>query len=136
MIRADSQVPFELDFAVLDRSRLDHLYGQHAGDEKFICTLIDLFLAETPRRIEELKAARARSDLRAMANLVHTVQGAAANLGARALEHHCLRLDEMTQAGRMGEIDILIGGLDEELARLASALDKQKQKASLENPHR
>jgi len=121
---------------VLDRSRLDHLYGQHAGDEEFICTLIDLFLAETPRRLDEIRAARARGDFRILANLAHTVQGAAANLGARSLEQHCLRLEAMALAGKEAEIDILIAGLDEELARLASALDKQRQKTSLENPHR
>lgn len=135
-IRSDSQMPFEVVAAVLDRSRLDHLYGKHEGDEAFICTLIDLFLAETPRRLEEIKAARSRGDLRALAHLAHTVQGAAANLGARSLEQHCLRLDEMAKAGRTSEVDNLIEGLDEELARLASALDKQRQKAPLENPNR
>ncbi len=133
---SDTLVAIEPELAVLDQSRLTHLYGQHQGDEAFICALIDLFLSEIPRRREEIKLARDRKDLRTLSKLVHTVQGAAANLGAQALENHCQRLEAVALSGKLGELDLLIAGLDEELARLASALDKQKQKATLENPYR
>jgi CheY-like chemotaxis protein/HPt (histidine-containing phosphotransfer) domain-containing protein len=136
IMASDSQIPFQVRVAVLDRSRLEHLYGREEGDEEFIRTLIDLFLAETPRRLDDIRAARARGDLRSVANITQTIQGAAANLGARSLEQHCQRIDALAQSGRLVELDPLIAGLDEELARLASALDKQKQKASIENTHR
>ena len=121
---------------VLDRTRLDHLYGLHKGDDEFIRSLIGLFLAETPQRLEELRSARSRSDLQAVIKSIHTVQGAAANLGASALEQRCERIEAMALAGRLAELDLLISGLDGELVRLADALDHQKHRITLENTHR
>jgi PAS domain S-box-containing protein len=136
IMTSDSHVPFESHVVVLDRTRLDHLYGLQRGDDEFIRSLIDLFLAETPQRLDELRSTRARGDLRTLANIAHTLQGAAANLGARALEQRCERIAALALAGRLAELDLLISGLDEELARLAAALDKQKQRDPIENPHR
>ncbi|MFT3782956.1 MAG: response regulator [Nibricoccus sp.] len=136
LISSDSRVPFTGEHVVLDRDRLEHLGKAHGGDEEFVCALIDLFLAETPRRVDELRAAGARSDFATVEKLASTIQGAAANLGARALDGQCARLESAARAEKAGDLEFLIGGLDEELARLASALDKQRRKAPLENPHR
>jgi HPt (histidine-containing phosphotransfer) domain-containing protein len=121
---------------VLDRGRLDHLYGGDEADQEFVRALIDLFLAETPKRLEDLRAAHDRGDFKAVSNILQTVQGAAANLGARSLEKQCQRLDDLVQSGRTGSWKPMLESLDEELARLALALDKHRQKAPFENTHR
>jgi len=131
-----TQTPFEEPEVALDHTRLGHLYGLQGGDDEFIRSLIDLFLAETPRRLAEMCAAQKRGDWHVVMNIAHTVQGAAANLGARALEKRCERIGALVQAGRLADLDLLLSGLDEELVRLAAALEKQKQRVSLENPHR
>jgi PAS domain S-box-containing protein len=131
-----TQTPFEAPEIALDHTRLDHLYGLRGGDDEFIRNLIDLFLAETPRRLAEMRRSQGQGDWHTVANIAHTVQGAAANLGARALEKRCERIGALVQAGRLADLDLLMSGLDEELVRLAAALEKQKQRVSLENPHR
>ena len=81
----DTRNPFESG-VVLDRTQFDHLCELQGDDDPdFIRDLIDLFLAETPRRIEEMRSARAARDLRTLAQVAHTVKGAAANFGARAV---------------------------------------------------
>jgi len=132
---ADSLAPFEASVVALDRARLDHLSGIHGGDGEFIRALIDLFLAETPRRLGEMRSARKSGDLRTVANIANTVQGAAANLGAKALELHCQRIAANAHEGRLADLDLLLSGLDKELARLAAALEKQKKRVTLENPY-
>jgi HPt (histidine-containing phosphotransfer) domain-containing protein len=131
-----TQNPFEEPEVALDHTRLGHLCGLQGGDDEFVRSLIDLFLTETPRRLDEMRKARARSDWHSVAAIAHTVQGAAANLGASALERRCERIGALIHAGRLADLDLLMSGLDEELVRLAAALEKQKQRVSLENPHR
>jgi CheY-like chemotaxis protein/HPt (histidine-containing phosphotransfer) domain-containing protein len=128
-------VPFDESEIALDHSRLDHLCGRQGGDDEFVRNLIDLFLAETPQRLRGMYAAQERCDWHLVANIAHTVQGAAANLGARALEKRCERIGAFVHAGRLADLVPLMSGLDEELVRLAAALEKQKQRVSLENPH-
>ncbi len=132
----DLQARFAPHPVVLDRKRLDHLYGLQKGDDEFIRNLIGLFLVETPQRLEELRAARKSNDWQTLMKIAHTVQGAAVNLGAQALEYRCERIEALVLAGRLAELDMLMSGLDEELVRLAAALDQQKQRDPIENPHR
>ena len=126
VVRLDTMSPFEGPEVALDRQRLDHLFGLHGGDDEFIRNLIDLFLAETPRRLGEMCAARGRDDWRTLAKIAYTVQGAAANLGARALEKCCERIGNAALTGRLADLDRLIFCLSDELTRLAAALEKQK----------
>jgi HPt (histidine-containing phosphotransfer) domain-containing protein len=121
----------------LDRAQFDHLCGlQDDEDPEFICDLIDLFLVETPRRIEELRVAFRSGDLRTIEHVSHTIKGAAANLGARALHDHCQRIEFQVREGRLAKGDKLLSGLTEEFSRLAKVLEKQKQRVSVENPRR
>ncbi|PTY08488.1 hypothetical protein DB347_02585 [Opitutaceae bacterium EW11] len=134
---SDSASPFEDSPSVLDRAQFDHLCDlQDEEDPDFICDLIDLFVAETPRRIAEMRAACFAQDSRAVAQVAHTVSGAAANFGGRALQICCQQIDALARAGKLAEVEGLLSRLDQENARLALALEKQKQRVSFENTRR
>jgi len=136
MMTSESRSPLEVPAVVLDRTQFDHLCELQGSDHEFIHNLIDLFLAEMPRRLAEMRAARARNDWRMLAHVAHTMQGVAANVGARAFALHCQKIEAAARAVRLAEMDVLMSGLDDELARLAAMLEKQKQRVSLENPDR
>lgn len=122
---------------VLDRAQFDHLCELQGDDDRdFIRDLIDLFIAETPRRLEEMSAACAGKDLRTLAQIAHTVKGAAANFGARALHARCHQVEARARAGKLAEVDVLLSGLAEEYRRLIEVLEKQKQRVALENSRR
>ena len=122
---------------VLDLAQFDHLKSlQDDADPQFLIDLIDLFLAETPKRFKDLTAAIAAADLRAATQLAHTVKGACANFGGRALQALCAQIEECIRAKHLKSAAALAGRLEPELARLAGALMLQKERFTLEHPHR
>ena len=118
------QCPCDGEAVVLDSSRLDHLYEVYGGDEGFVRGLIGEFMIETSRRLTQLRRARALEDLKGLGRVAHTVQGAAANLGAQAIERRCRQIEAQSLTGRLAAMDPLLSGLGEDLERLASALEK------------
>jgi PAS domain S-box-containing protein len=136
-LASNSAQPFEDDAIVLDRAQFDHLCGlQDEADPHFIGDLIDLFVSETPRRLRDLRAARTAEDTRAFAQLAHTIKGAASNFGGRAMQARCEQLEALARAGRLAEAEEVVSGLDSDFARLVAALEKQKQRVTVENPRR
>jgi CheY-like chemotaxis protein/HPt (histidine-containing phosphotransfer) domain-containing protein len=122
---------------VLDLAQLEHLKSlQDADDPHFLTELIDLFLAETPKRFRELLAALAAGDARAVAQLAHTVKGACANFGARALQSLCLQIEDLARLGSLQDVPVLAEKLEPELAHLAGALSLQKERLALEHSRR
>lgn len=127
----------ELDAVVLDRGQFDHLCElQGEDDPDFIRDLVDLFLAEAPRRIQEMQAALEARDKRSLSQTAHTLKGAAANFGARALQARCQQVEALARAGKLAEVGGVLSGMALEHARLAEALLKQKQRVAVENPRR
>ncbi|HTQ32489.1 MAG TPA: response regulator [Opitutaceae bacterium] len=133
--RAEAAAP--ADPLVLDLAQFDHLKSlQDDADPQFLVELIDLFLAETPKRFKDLAAAIAAADVRAAAQLAHTVKGACANFGGRALQNLCAEIEECVRANQLKGAAALASRLEPELARLAGALILQKERFTLEHPHR
>ncbi|HEU5077748.1 MAG TPA: response regulator [Opitutaceae bacterium] len=136
-LTSNSATPFDTGEVVLDRAQFDHLCDlQDDDDPAFIRDLIDLFLAETPRRIKEMHTALSSADIRALAQVAHTVKGAAANFGARAMQTRCVQIEALARAGKLVEVEAVLSGLEQEHARLVQALEKQKQRVTVENSRR
>jgi HPt (histidine-containing phosphotransfer) domain-containing protein len=92
LAQASSQEIFDReDF----RRRLD-------GDEELMQELLDLFLADTPGRLEDLAEAMGQDDWELLHRLAHTLKGSAANLGARQLSGVAAALEALAKEGRGG----------------------------------
>ncbi|HEY0944543.1 MAG TPA: response regulator [Opitutaceae bacterium] len=114
---------------VLELEQFEHLRALEDDDHpSFLGELVDLFLLETPKRFEEIRAAHAAGDTAALARTAHTVKGACANFGARALQSLCARIEELARSGRLTATTDPIQQLDAELSRLAAVLNRQKQR--------
>ncbi|HEY9153923.1 MAG TPA: response regulator [Opitutaceae bacterium] len=136
-VSSDSSVPFDLSSIVLDRAQFDHLCElQDDDDPDFICDLIDLFLLETPRRMGEMRAASAAGDCRTLAQVAHTVKGAAANFGARAMQRTCQQIEVLAHAGKLAEVEAVLSTLESEHVSLVKVLEQQKQRVAVENSRR
>jgi signal transduction histidine kinase/CheY-like chemotaxis protein len=134
---SDSASPFDLTNIVLDRAQFDHLCElQDDDDPDFICDLIDLFLLETPRRICEMRAAREAGDCRTLAQVAHTVKGAAANFGARIVQRVCQHIEGLARAGKLAELEAVLSNLESEHVVLVKVLEQQKQRVAVENSRR
>ncbi len=69
--------------AVFDSKVLD---DRLMGDAEVIGEIVDLFLEDTPRRIEVLKRLAAGGDLEGAGREAHSIKGAAAGIGGEALK--------------------------------------------------
>jgi two-component system, sensor histidine kinase and response regulator len=110
---------------VLDPGRLAEL-GQldSAGNgSEFLGVLVNYFLASAPADLARLRAAVQRGDATAIYHVAHRLKGAAATLGSPGMVDACRELEALARTGGLAPARELLGCLEEEFARVTSALD-------------
>ena len=105
--------------ATLDKARLLERVG---GDRRALAGIARIFLADAPRQLAELRRAVATADARALRAAAHTLKGAAANFAAAGVTDAALELQQIGDAGEMGEAKAALERLEVELAALRRAL--------------
>jgi two-component system sensor histidine kinase RpfC len=73
---------------VLDHSRIAML--RQLGDDAFVASIVDSFIADGERLVDELGAAAAEGDVTRFRDAAHALRSAATHLGATALFERCL----------------------------------------------
>jgi CheY-like chemotaxis protein/HPt (histidine-containing phosphotransfer) domain-containing protein len=104
---------------IFDRAILE---DRLMGDADVIAGIIDVFLEDTPRRIETLKGYAARGDLENAGREAHSIKGAAAGIGGEALRRAA---SEVEKAGHVGDAERLVAmtpRLENRFAELRQAL--------------
>jgi two-component system sensor histidine kinase/response regulator len=71
------------------------------GDTELLQEIVALFLEDSPRVLEEVRAAVAAGDAVALKRAAHTLKGSASNFGAAAVVATALELEAM---GRTGDL--------------------------------
>jgi PAS domain S-box-containing protein len=105
--------------ATLDKVRLLERVG---GDRRALAGIARIFLADAPRQLAEIRRAVATADARALRAAAHTLKGAAANFAAAGVTDAALELQQIGDAGEMGEAKAALERLEVELAALRRAL--------------
>jgi PAS domain S-box-containing protein len=90
-------------------------------DPEFLTELVDLFLADSPPRLDTLARAVAERNWEAAVEAAHALQGSAANMGAKPLGEICRRALALARS-QNGEIAQATAQAGRELARVAAAL--------------
>jgi two-component system sensor histidine kinase TorS len=96
----------------LDLSVMDQLLDLDDGELGLLKEMLDLFKADTPDRIKAIEATLASSDLVDMADVAHSIKGAAGTMGAPRLRAIAAELEA---AGRKGSFGVDPGLLVEQL---------------------
>ena len=108
--------------ATLDRAMLDDLRRLSRNGEDVLGMLVEIFLRDTPGRLDTLRAAVARGDCDTAARTAHIIRGASGYLGASVM----LSLSESIEtAARMGSLlglDASVEQIEAEYERVAAAL--------------
>ena len=104
---------------VLDRAVLADL-EDIMGDE--LRMLVDMFLADSPKRLAALSAAAAVGDTATLQGQAHALKSASANLGTRALSAHAKALEMAARAGAVPDAIARVTALKEAYATAESAL--------------
>ncbi len=84
--------------------------------------LATLFLSEGPRLVANVHKAIVRKDATAIQSAAHALAGSSRSMAATPLADAARRLEAMAQAGDLSMAATAGATLDDELARLTSAL--------------
>ena len=103
-------------------ARIDRLRDSMRGKESLIDELIDLFVADLPRRLSAIAEAIEQADPSALALQAHALRGGAANFGADRLDELCSMLEEIGRRGPQAEASAIFSQLRAESARVRTAL--------------
>ena len=107
--------------AVFDR---DGFMNRVMGDAELAETITQAFLADMPIQIERLAAATAANDVRQSEQHAHRIKGAAANLGAVALEQSALAMELAGKAGDVPKLQELMPHVTRQFEILRAVLEK------------
>jgi len=108
---------------VLDRQVLDELSRMLGGGKQdMLASLINLYLAESPKLLDELKRAAGAGDAREIARVAHSLKSCSANVGAMALSRYCAELVEVAKRGDAAEARRMVPTLESEHVSVREAL--------------
>lgn len=109
--------------ATLNRDSLEALKSlQSEGDDGFLKEMVDLFLTDTPLRLNDMEAALQDGQQQEFVRAVHSIKGASANFGADDLHALCAEVERMSRAGKMTEAGARIEEVQAEFERVRMAL--------------
>jgi signal transduction histidine kinase/CheY-like chemotaxis protein len=107
---------------VLDAVRIDELRTLDDGGTALLRELYDLFAEDVPVRVRAMADAMSAGDIEALCVAAHTLQGAAASLGATQIAAVCRRIQDVARdaPGSVAQlIDTLVQTVDRTNAAVA-----------------
>jgi histidine phosphotransfer protein HptB len=105
----------------VSRARIDRLRNSMPGRDALIDELIDLFVADLPKRLGAITHAVERADASALALPAHALRGCAANFGASRLDELCAKLEEVGARGTLAEAPAMLDEVGREKPRVRRA---------------
>jgi len=112
----------------IDRSVLDGLKALGGGDNDFVLEMIDLFLEQSPRNLEVMRAALDVGDIPAVAKAAHNMKSSSAYLGARRLSELCGQVEAKANAREANSVARGVEALTAEFDAVRRALIEEKQR--------
>jgi CheY-like chemotaxis protein/HPt (histidine-containing phosphotransfer) domain-containing protein len=107
---------------------LSYLRTMQQGEAPDTATkLIDLFLADTPARLETLRHAVQRADPQALEQAGHSLKGSCAMIGARRMADLCAQLERLAHASTIEGAETLMSDLESEFVRVRRVLEGRRQ---------
>lgn len=72
---------------IIDQDAIENLrsLGDEDGDDSFLREVIEIFVTDTPVRIEELRTALVAGDQTTFIRAAHSIKGSSSNVGAQRL---------------------------------------------------
>jgi CheY-like chemotaxis protein len=118
--RSEAVVDFEM-LANLRELRME-------GEPDPLAELIELFLSDTPKRLEQINAGLQASSAHEVESAAHSLKGSASNLGASALAAICGRVMHHARANDMAAAAQNAQSIGEEFAKVKAVLLQELKK--------
>jgi HPt (histidine-containing phosphotransfer) domain-containing protein len=94
------------------------------GDAELLREIVELFAADSPRLLGELRQASADGNAEILKRAAHTLKGAASNFGALAVVDAARVLETMGREGNLADAPVVCGRLEESLRAFEDGLAK------------
>jgi CheY-like chemotaxis protein/HPt (histidine-containing phosphotransfer) domain-containing protein len=109
------KTPVEVLDEALLLSRVD-------SDAQLLRDLVDLFLEECPRLVDEIRVALDKKDAKAVQRGAHSLKGSSSNLAAKMASEAAFKLERLARAGDLADAEGVLQELECQLAGLKPAL--------------
>jgi PAS domain S-box-containing protein len=96
------------------------------GEESILGKLIDVFIENTPRVIEEARVALASNMSPQLERAAHTLKGSCSNFGAERMRMVCERLEVLAHEGDLEHARELIAQVEKEFQYVRLALEHER----------
>ena len=113
--------------AILDQGTLDNLRAlERPGVPSLLGRVIDRYLADAPHLIEQMRLAREKADVAALARAAHTLKSASASVGANGVADICKAVETDARNGDIAHPATLLEGLEAASGLVATALRAER----------
>jgi histidine phosphotransfer protein HptB len=111
------------DLPPIDLDAIDNLRDLNPGDGgEFLREIVNIYLEDTPKRLDDMKLALAKGDLAGFTRAAHTIKGSSANVGAQVLKSVAERLEYQSRKEGLNGVGSLIADCEEAFAVAAVEL--------------
>lgn len=127
-------VPSEAEFlpepvftqGAIDLSLLAGFREMEEEGDNLLNQLIDVFLENSPKLIEEAREAIKANAAPVLARAAHTLKGSCSNFGAAQLSATCERLEQIALQGALAQAPRLLDDVEKEYACVRVALERER----------
>jgi HPt (histidine-containing phosphotransfer) domain-containing protein len=92
------------------------------GDDELGRIVIEAFLEDAPRQIEELKKLARGGDAAGAGRLAHSIKGAAANVGGERMRQVAAEMEKAADGGNLDTVNSRMAELEAQFHRLLEAI--------------
>lgn len=106
------------------------LQVQVPGEPNLLVELIDLFIKETPAKLDTLRTALQQKDYVQVRRISHNLKGGSGSLGANPMMKICAEIEQRCKTNSLDTLDSLLIQLEMEFMRAEHVLVREKEKIS------
>jgi len=92
------------------------------GDPGFLASMIGIFVADAPVRLEAIRAAVRGADAHALEHAAHSLKGSLATMAAEGAAKDAFALEELGRSGRVEGAAVALARLERRVAQVTAAL--------------
>jgi len=93
-----------------------------AGDPEFLATMVDVFVADAPTRLDAIRVGLKQSDAHVVERAAHSLKGALATMAADQAAHEAYRLEQLGRSGTLDGAAAILQALEQQVAAVTTAL--------------
>ena len=96
----------------------EFVLSQTGGDRELMGEVLDLFLTETPRMLEDVRSAVTAGDAGTVERTAHRLKGSLVAIAAHPAAGEALRLEKLGRQGQVADAAQVLACLEQEIDRL------------------